>query len=100
MKNQEKSVDKVILQNAYLAHVENIIIAMLHDHRLFIRQLALDRIKEATLNDSSSVRKFEAPSKLNWLADDYSDMIFWNNTIITEPPLTKNLSVDKLSALV
>ena len=51
-----KMVEKVILQNAYFVYVENIIIAMLHDHRLFIRQLALDRIKDARLNDSSTAR--------------------------------------------
>ena len=38
-------VDKVIKRNAYFAHPENILLAMLADENLLIRELALRRIE-------------------------------------------------------
>lgn len=43
----KKVIDKVFQDNAYFAHPENILLAMLTDSRQYIRQLAVRRIMKA-----------------------------------------------------
>lgn len=85
-------IDAVIQRNAYFAHTENLLIAMLADKRPEIRKLAVCRILEArSRNNSQNVRVFKIP-KLNFKAKDYIDLIDWRNTPIYEPPMVKNMS--------
>lgn len=95
-------VDKVIQTNGYFAHSENILIAMLCDKRLHVRELGLKQIKEARSSNSSSsknVRKFKVPV-INFDAEDYVKMIEWKVNTFTEPPLTKSLTENQLKTII
>ena len=74
--NLSKIVNKVLQDNAYFAHPENILFAMLFDQRPNIRRLACERILMAreTAEDFDGIRPFVRP-KLNFNCDDYVDMI-------------------------
>ena len=90
----------IIQRNAYYAHPENLLICMINDDSSDIRNLAWRRIKEA--RDSfkgKSVRSFQIP-ELDFDAERYIDMISWENINITEPPLTRDITVEEINELV
>lgn len=70
----KKIIDPVIKRNAFFAHPENLLLAMLYDERNYIRELSLRRIITARKNLRPGVRIFKTP-KLNFNASDYIDMI-------------------------
>jgi len=47
----KKIVDPVIQRNAYFAHPENLLLAMITDHRPHIRELGLRRVMKARAAD-------------------------------------------------
>lgn len=74
-------VDKVIANNAFFAHPENLLLGMIVDERRYIREKAMNKILAARKQKPSvAVRKFEIPS-LNFSAADYTDMIIWPKKI-------------------
>lgn len=90
-------VKRYISRNAYFAHSENLLLAMLADSSRDKRQKAVHKIlqsrKEASRN--KVVRVFKVPS-LNYDADDWTDVINWDEADICEPPLTHKLSNDEI----
>ena len=95
-------IDPVIQRNAYFAHQENILVAMLSDSRTEIRELAYNRImltrsKEKKMEPTP--REFVIP-KLNFHAKEYTDLIDFQYSQRYEPPLTKKLTVNELKAVV
>lgn len=96
----KRIIDPVIQRNAYFGHCENILISMLADHRHSIRELGARRILKARKQSSQSVhknfvREFTVP-KINFLANDYVELIDWQTSVITEPPLTKNMAEEDI----
>jgi len=96
--NLKAVIDPVIERNAYFAHPENILLAMLVDERMFVRELAMRRILKAR-TETYRLRKFVVP-KLNFNAKDYIELIDWQHTDISEPPLFANIAVDDIEMLV
>lgn len=99
-------IDPVIQRNSFFAHNESILLAMLVDERPLIRKLALRRIIKArnastctTTSTRDGIRKFRIP-ELNFAAEDYIDLIDWQDCNVTEPPLTKNLTIGELEDMV
>lgn len=93
-------IDPVIQRNAYFAHPENILVTMLFDARYEIRHIAMEHIKQARRNsDNSCVRIFKPPS-LNFNANDYFDMIFWEDCQVTSPPVLRNISLESLELMI
>lgn len=92
-------VDECIAHNAYFAHPENIILAMVADSTQNIRKTAFDKIRVALSNEASmeTIRKFEKPH-LNFDASNYYDMINWDAVEITVPPILRRFA-DKLNQL-
>ena len=64
---------------------------MISDERQNIRELSLRQILKARLEKSSTLPQFKIP-KLNFDAGEYFDLIDWQDTAATEPPLTVNVS--------
>lgn len=63
-------IDPVIQRNAFFAHSENMLISMISDPRLYIRELAMRRILNAKKRkDPGEIRPFIIP-QLNLDADD------------------------------
>ena len=88
-------MENVFRNNAYFAHCENILIAMMTDPRVEIRKLAIDRIIKARARKEIK-RAFDLPMDINFKASDYTEMIDWNKTTITSPPLLQEFSNDDL----
>jgi hypothetical protein len=64
---------------------------MLTDERKHVRELGLRSILRARSQRVAGIRQFTVP-ELNYDSSDYIDLIDWQNTNITEPPLTADLS--------
>lgn len=92
-----KIVDRIIQINGYYAHPENVLIAMLCDERRHIRELGLRRILKS--RNSHQLRKFEVP-KINFNANNYTEMINWQQSMISEPPMTKKISTEDLTQMI
>src|SRR6218665_2048170 len=82
----KRIVDPVIHRNAYFAHPENLLLAMMTNHRQHIRELGLRRVMKArAAHHSRQTRRFKVPAKLNLDAVEYFDMIDWTVCPISEP---------------
>ena len=91
-------IDPVIQRNAYFAHPENMLLCMLSDERKHIRELAMRRILRAR-SEEYGLRVFSIP-KLNFAATDYIDLIDWQKTPVSEPPILANNSADDIEMFV
>lgn len=93
-------VDKIIQVNGYFAHPENILIAMLADSRVNIRELGLRRILKSRDHIlETEIRKFKI-SQINFEANEYYELINWQSVVVTEPPITKKFSTDELKEMI
>lgn len=94
-------VQEVIQRNAYAAHPENVLFAMLADERRDVRADAVAKIMSVRKKQATpvEVRRFKIP-EVNFSADDYTKIIDWESTEIFEPPVTKHLSDEHLSEIV
>ena len=99
-----KKVDKVLKENAYFAHPENIIIAMLTDPDDDTRVLGWKKVQEARKirkeeqsrkkgksKKKEDIRSFRVPP-LNLDGEVYVDMVDWSACPLTEPPLTMDIT--------
>lgn len=97
----KKIVDPVIKRNAYFAHPENLLLAMITDHRPHIRELGLRRIMKARGADvSGEIRRFVVPTNLNLDAMEYFDVIDWTVCPISEPPVIKKMTDNELKEFI
>jgi hypothetical protein len=94
-------INKVLQNNSYFAHHENLLLAMTQDESGCIRELGYRRILKARQQNAEDggVRRF-APPKLLLDATVYHQMIDWQAIRLTEPPATRNLSDEKLKELI
>jgi len=78
-----------ISANAYFSHPKKFLLGMITDERKHIRGSGLRRILKTMreLITRKSVRIFSVPV-INCDATDYVELIDWQTTFITEPPLT------------
>ena len=142
-KGLQKVVQKTLQRNAYFAHPEAILLAMLADSDGVIRAQAVNTIltirmktdmasqsstvtlppddrgvddidddnklsddeeaaitlepSEADAISSSTIRKYRLP-KINFMAETYVDLIDWEASFLTEPPLTLEKTDAEISA--
>lgn len=91
----QKIIDPVIQRNAFFAHPESILLGMLKDSRQHIRELAIRRILKVRQTSPKServnIRAFKIP-ELNFNALGYIEIIHWQDTAITEPPILSKIS--------
>ena len=92
-------VFKVIENNAYFAHPENLLLAMIGDDNIAVRELGYRRILKARTNVPKNLRPFKMP-KLLLNAKEYHEMIDWQTVELTEPSITKNITNDEIHALI
>lgn len=99
--NLKQIVDPVIQRNSFFAHPENILLCMLADPNEKIRKTAHQHILSARKNKGKNpkLRDFKMPN-LKFDCKEYFNMIDWKNSKITEPPITKNLSLNDLKATI
>ena len=70
---------------------------MIDDNNGDIRELAWRRIKKTRKNKEKTVRIFQVPP-LNFNAKDYIDLIDWQQSKITEPPLTRHMTEEDIAS--
>ena len=95
------TVERVLQDNSYWAHPENILIAMLGDDREVIRRRAVLLIRSARekYDQTDHPRQFRPPV-LNFKAEFYFDMVKWDKVVVTEPPLTMDLDEIELLEII
>lgn len=94
---QRTVVRNAIQRNAFFAHPESIILAMVFDQCESYRQKAISLIRNAN-KSQKTVRKFELPP-LNFNSTSCYNLINLNNVEITVPPMLSNLNVETLEHL-
>lgn len=96
--NLRQVLDRVIQDNAYFAHSENILLSMLFDDRKEKRNIAIEKILHyrRDLADPSHLRVYKKPF-INFNCADYTEMIDLNDdNVLFEPPFTQSYSYDHL----
>lgn len=100
-KDLHKIVDPVIERNSFFVHPKHLMLAMamIQDDRKHIRELGLRRILKARQVDQKrkNIRSFMTP-KLNFNAQDYSELINWMDCDLSSPPLLKDISDDEIKS--
>jgi len=89
--------------NAYFAYPDNLLLAMMTDHRPHIRELGLRRVMKARAagaDPSGQIRRLKVPAKLNFDAVEYFYMIDWAVCPISEPPVIKAITDPELRDLI
>ncbi|GBO04049.1 hypothetical protein AVEN_124231-1 [Araneus ventricosus] len=94
-------VDPVIQKNTFFVHPENVLLAMLVDEREHIREFGYRRILTARqiVPKKKTVRNF-VPSKINFQASDYIEIINWNSCVICPAALAEDTSEDDIKSLI
>ena len=94
---------RVVQRNAYWAHPEVLLLAMMADPVEAVRARAVQRIVQCRQQTQEEVRPYVLPT-VNTAADDITELIDWQakppHLLITEPPLTVDLSDDALLEIV
>ena len=95
--NSQDIVQKVLRENSYFAHPENIVISFLSDTREEVRQRGVLFILETRekFDPEEHPRQFLSP-KINFDTLSYEDMINWSDEQKFEPPLTINMHKDEI----
>ena len=98
--NVKEIIHPVIQRNAFYADPENILLGMINDERSHIRELSWRYIRKARDHyKGKSLRIFKIPA-LNFEATDYTTMISWQDTEVTEPLLTHKLTDKEIEDLI
>ena len=94
-------VDNVIQRNGFFGHPENVLLAMISDERVKVRELGLRHILKARSEAASSrdIRIFQIPN-FKFDAKDYIDIIPWQECSVTEPPILSRLSDEDLKDFI
>ena len=80
--SRKEVLESVVKRGAYYAHQENVLITMINDDNVTIRELGFRRILKArrefeeTSRNSSIIRQFEVP-EINIKAEHYSELLHW-----------------------
>lgn len=83
-------------RNAYFAHPEHVLLAMLCDICKKKREKAVHRILNIReYQQCSQIRRFTVP-QINFDAQEWDDIINWDSVQVTEPPLTIQLTNEDL----
>lgn len=97
-KNLKKIIDPVIQRNGFFGHPENVLLAMLADERIEIREQAYNRVLQCR-SINSDLRQFDIPN-FNFNATNYFEILNSEGVTISEPPLLRDLSIDELQQII
>ena len=94
---------KVVERNAYFAHPENIMLAMLADENEEIRNAAVKKIvflrnKASESAQSTNIRHFKVP-KINPTSKSYHELANLDESDVEEPPLVRHFSLSEIEDL-
>ena len=93
-------IDPVLHRNSYFAQPENIILAMMTDHRPHIRELRLRRLMKArAAKASGKIQKFKVPANL-FDPVEYFKLINWTDLPIKQQPVLKIMTDAELQQFI
>ena len=95
-------VKPYVARNAYFAHPENVLLAMMTDKDSNKRNKAVNivlNLRKQNPGIQSQIRKFTVPD-INFDARDWDELVNWKTAVITEPPLTLHLSDEEIQAVI
>ena len=87
----------ILQKNGYFAHYENVLLAMVDDENKIIRELVLGRVLRSRKLCNSVTNKFIGTFKIaniNFDADNFYDMVDWQNVMVTPLPLLHDVADD------
>ena len=95
---------KVIENNAYFSHLENVLFAMLGDCDQRVRKIEMERIaklrnQRPARDDHGAIRKFILPV-VKFNVGGYHKLAHKHEVNVKEPPLTKNLTEEEIRRLL
>ena len=85
-------VKRCIQRNWFYLHPENILLSMLTDERVEIREMAFNKCQEL-ITTVDQVRKFLSP-KLNFEANEYFNVVSFDNIVFFPPILREVVGQD------
>ena len=92
-----KIIDAVISRNAFFALPENILLSMISDEQISIRQDALKKILEARQTAKDNEQPTSSPlPMINFNATHYGNMIDWSKVEIISQPVLRKVTNEKL----
>ena len=95
----KKEFEKALISiefNSFWAHSESILLCAANDPDLSVRKKGIDLILKARQqNDSTELRKFSKPKKININAKHYFDLLNPDDQL-TEPPILKIYTSNRL----
>ena len=88
----------VLLNNCYFCHPENILLAGVADEDFNVRKFSCDAIIKARVQRTSAeVRCFDKKQvSVNLKATSYIDMVDWDRSHVTTPPLLDGINNEQL----
>ena len=92
-------VEAVMNRNAFWAHPEQLLLAMVADDEQPVREEAVRLIRSARQRQTEEVRRFDLP-RLCFSAVRYTDLIRWDTVCVTQPPLLRDLDDEELGGIV
>ena len=96
--NMKKVVHASLKRNGYAAHPEMLLLGMVFDERESVRTFAVSEIEKARVHPRQTVRVF-SPPKIDFTAEDYTDLVDWDTQPVTSPPLLEDYSIDELKMM-
>lgn len=98
------TVRDTIENNAFFAHPENVLLAVLNDEDETIRRAGWKRILEIHEHQNANavvkIRSFKLDFEINYMAKNYTDLIDWENELATVPPILHKFNFDSKDASV
>ena len=98
----QQAVRSTVEPNAYFAHPENLLVAMVSDSYGPVLDQGVSRLLAARKQElgatASKRRQFRVPA-LNWEAQSYPSMIKWEEVNVTEPSVTAVLPDSAIEAV-
>ena len=99
---QKEVLESVVKRDAYYAHQENVLIAMVSDKNVTTHELGFWRIlkprqeSKETSRHPSIIRQFKVP-EINIKAENYTELLYWESDHHRmEPPITMAISKEEL----
>ena len=103
---QKEVLESVVKRGAYYAYQEKVLIAMINDNKVTIREGGFRQILKArqefekTSRHPSIIRQFKV-IEINIKAENYTELLHWESDHQrTEPPITIAVSKEKLFACI
>ena len=98
-----ENVKNTILNNSYFLHIENLLVCMVHDSDLEVRNKALEIIENARKyhmkSKSTKVRRFQKPTEIKFDAQNYYELVKiseYKPWQFVSPPIFKDYSIEDL----